>query len=267
MLELIAAENDVHFIRSSLLVAAGVPHGFTTRLGGISEPPCDTLNLAAPDAGSDKAEAIAVNFDRAKTAIGCAGHQIIRVTQVHGDAILAVKRLPIDATTCADSLVTAERGKLLCIRVADCVPILLAAADADGTIVAVAAVHAGWRGITANILAATIQRLVADHDVSPGQLIAAVGPCIRVKHFEVGHEVAEAFEMVGLASTISRTHGPKPHLDLTEAARIQLLNAGVDPQNIDTGDFCTFADARLFFSHRRDHGKTGRLAAMIAMPQ
>lgn len=266
MLELIAARNGVHFVRSSLLAATGVPHGFTTRLGGVSEPPCDTLDLAAPDPGSDTAEAIAVNFDRATTAIGCAGHQIIRVTQVHGDAVLPVKRQPIDATTCADSLVTAEIGTLLCIRVADCVPILLVAAGDGGDIAAVAAVHAGWRGIAANILAATVQRLVADHGVTPDQLIAAVGPCIRVKHFEVGHEVADAFEKVGLASTISHTHGPKPHIDLTEAARIQLLNEGVAAQNIDTGDYCTFDDPRLFFSHRRDHGKTGRLAAMIAMP-
>lgn len=267
MLELTTTDTGISLLRSPLIAKLGVPHAFTTRGGGVSPSPFDSLNLATPSPDGDDEATIRENFARATAAIGCPTHQVVRVTQVHGKDVLAVTGSgDTNAATCADSLITAERGRLLCIRVADCVPILIAATDQSGIINAVAAVHAGWRGITANILAATVHRLAADHGITADHLFAAVGPCIRVEHFEVGPEVADEFASVGLDTVVSRAHGSKPHIDLTEAARLQLIHEGVPASHIDTGNYCTFRDASLLFSHRRDQGKTGRQTALIAMP-
>lgn len=142
-------------------------------------------------------------------------------------------------------------GRLLCIRVADCVPVLLASADGRQ----VAAVHAGWRGIVAGVIEAAVAQM-------QGELLAAVGPSIGVRHFEVGEEVASVFD----AAFVRRDLGDRPHVDLKAAVRDRLEAAGVEA--IDLAGACTYADADDFFSHRRDvtHGgmpDTGRMAALV----
>src|SRR5690606_30889329 len=114
----------------------------------------------------------------------------------------------------------------------------------------------------AGVVSRTINALRKTFNVEPHQLIAAIGPSIGVDHFEVGEEVASAFEQAGLSSTIDRSR-TKPHIDLRSAVRQQLLTEGLEPANIDTTDRCTYRDADEFFSHRRDNGLTGRMAAII----
>jgi copper oxidase (laccase) domain-containing protein len=101
--------------------------------------------------------------------------------------------------------------------------------------------------------------------VEPAQLAAAIGPCISAANFEVGPEVADAFRDAGLPDAVTTTGHPKPHIDIAAACAAQLRHAGVPAEAIDRTDRCTFRDANEFYSHRRDRGRTGRMAALIAV--
>ena len=255
------APSGVVYYTSPLLDRAGVRHGFSTRLGGVSGRPFDTLNLgnptgcAVPDAGENVAE----NFRRLAAAIGCDRHRRREVRQVHGAAVVVVGDEAIDPAAEGDALVTVGAGELLAVRVADCCPVLVATADGRG----VAAVHAGWRGAVGGAVAAAVRALCDVAEARPGELVAAVGPCIAVTAFEVGPEVVEAFDAaIGRGVVTTRT-GEKGHVDLAEACRRQLAAAGVGA--VDVAALCTVENAAEFFSHRRDRGTTGRMAAVVAV--
>ncbi len=262
--------TGVRFYRSPLLAALGLPHGFSTRLGGVSVGPWASLNLdsgaVTSRAGllSDEPGAQQLNLQRFLAAIGCAGCPVATAKQVHAADVLTFAAAPdVSAQPgCADGLTTASRNLVLAIRTADCVPILLA----DKNRQAVAAVHAGWRGVVSGVLPATITALSQRHHVDPSDLVVAIGPCIGLTHFEIGPEVADAFVQAGLGDAINNNLGPKPHADMSAALVTQLVRAGINPESIDRTDRCTFTHEAEFFSHRRDRGITGRLAAMIALP-
>ena len=282
MLERVVHENGVVTYQSPLLRDAGVVHAFSTRIGGVSEPPFEFLNLFLnrgnpsgcerqdPDANVEE------NYRRLQAAIGA--QQMLRawVRQVHGRSVELLEREPeneygesleaevrdrFSGQISADALVTSVRDVLLTIRVADCVPILLA--TEDGAIVA--AVHAGWRGVVGNVAAKALRTMheAGGAAASPEKIIAAIGPCISEEHFEIGPEVAEEFVRQELKGAIRERAGEKPHIDLQCAVRMQLERAGV--KQIDGNELCTFRDAGEFYSHRRDEGITGRLAAVIAI--
>lgn len=271
-----AAESGPVHYRSPLLEAAGIPHAFATRLGGVSAPPGDTLHLGladcSPGRGEDQTLAslaapdVRENYRRLQSAIGCEHHRVVWCKQVHREAVMIADDTNANEHPDADAIVTASPGLLATIRVADCVPILLAARDGR----VAAAVHAGWRGVVARVLPNAIAVMTRVASVTPGELLAAVGPCISAEHFEVGPEVVEAFNNVGLASAVrpsgsEKQPGAKPHIDLTAAIVTQLEQFGVPRSRIDTTDRCTFRDRDEFFSHRRDAGRTGRHAAVIAV--
>lgn len=251
------------YYASTLLDIAGVPHAFSTRIGGISPPPFDSLNLGNPT-GCDRPDAqphIEENYQRLQTAIGCGHSRRCYVHQVHGNAV-ALADCDFNLNQKADGLVTKNKGNVLAIRTADCVPVLIA--DPTGQVVAAA--HAGWRGVIAEVILAAMDRLCS---LSPGlesdSLLAAIGPCIGPTAFEVGPEVLAEFARVfGDEAPIRRKPGGKGHVDLARACRLQLLRAGVKSEQIDLTDRCTYRDADEFFSHRRENGITGRMAALIA---
>jgi YfiH family protein len=255
------ATNGVVYYASPLLARAGVPHGFATRLGGVSPAPFDSLNLGNPSEGDarDDWDRIHENYRRLQHAIGWTGRERAWVHQVHGGDVAEARRGCGDAFRSgarADAIVGDDPRRLLAVRVADCVPILVATDDGR----AVAAIHAGWRGVIARVVPNAIKRL-------PGaaSLVAAIGPCIGRHAFEVGAEVLSAFETAfGPDAPVERNDNGKGRVDLREAVRIQLVGAGLSPDRIDTTDRCTHRDAAEFFSHRRDRGITGRMAAVIA---
>ena len=265
MLERIEHENKVVTYRSPLLAKAGVPHGFTTRIGGLSPEPYKSLNLAslAKDPDADANTNVAENFRRVRKALGCRRHIRVQVNQVHGKEVWlppAEPVRPVDAPR-ADAIATDRPGLLLMVRVADCVPVLLS--DSSGKVVA--AVHAGWRGVVAGAVPETINTMCDALGARVDVLVAAIGPCISLEHFEVGPEVVAEFENAGLADAVDPTRYEKPHIDLSKAMIQQLNLAGITSDRIDTTDRCTFKHADDFFSHRRDHGRTGRQAALIAV--
>ncbi len=283
MLERVNHANGVVTYQSPRLRTAGVVHAFSARVGGVSTAPFNSLNLGnpTPAAGKvapDAAEHLAENYRRLEEAVGAAGFPRAWVKQVHGTRVELVEAEPesdysetleslirdrFQGQLEADALITWQRNVLLAVRIADCVPILLASADGA----TVAAVHAGWRGVANGILTKTL-RALGELGIGPDRTIAAIGPHISVEHFEVGPEVAWEFKQVGLGDAIVPPAvgggGGKQHVDLQRALLMQLDAAHVI--QVDTAEFpacCTVSNAADFFSHRRDHGETGRMAAVI----
>ena len=245
---------------SPLLERVGVPHAFSTRVGGVSNPPFDSLNLGNPSGTETQDEwgSIHENYRRLQAAIGCDDRNRAWVHQVHGGEVLSCDG-SFESGAKADAMVTDDPKRLLSVRVADCVPILLATEDGRRVV----AVHAGWRGVIAAIVPKAAEML---NEGQTRNVIAAIGPCISMDAFEVGPEVLGEFRRVfgDLAPATSASNG-KGHVDLRAAVRMQLLRAGIVEQNIDTTDRCTARDADEFFSHRRDKGVTGRMAAVIGV--
>lgn len=256
--------NGVVTYRSDRLREVGVRHAFSTRIGGLSEGPFASLNLGylTKDDAPDDNTSVAENFRRLRRAIGCERDIRVQARQVHGNRVWTppAEPLRLRETPEADAIASDRPGTMLTIRVADCVPILMSSRDGK----AVAAVHAGWRGIVAGVLPAAVRAMEERFGADPASIIAAIGPCISAEHFEVGPEVADAFRESDLAEVIDEQPDTRPHIDLSAAAALQLQRSGVLPDRIDSSDRCTYRDAGEFFSHRRDRGRTGRMAAVIA---
>ncbi len=279
MLHRQSAANGVVFYFSPLLRAAGVPHAFSTRIGGVSQPPFDSLNLGNPNGCDiqDDYDRIWENYRLLQHAAGCAECKPCRVHQVHGNAVARVRSGEVfDTSTKADALVSDDPSQVLSVRVADCVPVLLATRQGDR----VAAVHAGWRGVIAGVVPAALRELRAlSDDRPPSQFLAAIGPCIGYDAFEVGPEVLAEFgrtfgsdapcrvvpdkETESGGPALSERSESKGRVDLRQSIRLQLLEAGVPADQIDLSDRCTWSDRSEFYSHRRDNGVTGRMAAVI----
>jgi polyphenol oxidase len=255
MLQRQASPTGVVYYTSPLLNA---PHAFSTRKGGISPAPMDSMNLGNPSgcAIQDHTDRIQENYRLLESVILPTPRHRCFVHQIHGGIVALADSPTFENGQKADALLTTDPKKILAIRIADCVPILLS--DKPGK--TVAAVHAGWRGVIANILPITLSQMHTD----PQNLVAAIGPCISFDAFEVGPEVLDHFTTAfGDTAPIRRDDNGKGHVDLRQACRLQLLAAGIPDPQIDQTDRCTFNHSNEFFSHRRDNGITGRMAALI----
>lgn len=226
----------------------------TTRHGGVSIGPLATMNLGRNS--DDDPAALAVNRQRLQAFLPAAP---VWLAQVHGSAVATLNRAPApDAPPpIADAAVTREPGVVCAVLTADCLPVLFA--ERHGRAVGVA--HAGWRGLAAGILEATVAAL---HDLgaSPGDLLAWLGPGIGPDAFEVGSEVRAAF-CVGdpdAASCFVPRRDGKWLADLHRLARRRLAVAGVT--QVHGSGYCTYSDAARFYSYRRDRA-SGRMAALI----
>jgi polyphenol oxidase len=224
---------------------------FTLRSGGVSAPPFDSLNLGAHV--GDEAAAVAENRRRVRAQLRLA-EEPAWMEQVHGINVLDLDVQGAAAGIAADAAFTRRAGPICAVQVADCLPVLLAVHDGS----AVAAAHAGWRGLAAGVLEATVKELA----VEPGRLIAWLGPGIGQAHFEVGDEVRSAFlaRDAGAASTFAPNPRARWQCDLAGLARRRLTALGVTA--VSGGNWCTYADAARFFSYRRD-GRCGRMTALI----
>lgn len=230
-------------------LAPGVRALSTTREGGVSLPPWDSLNLG--DHVGDDAAAVAANRQRLQQALGIARPQWLN--QVHG--VTLVEARDDGQVREADGCWTRTPGVVCAVMTADCLPVLLAAADGS----CVAALHAGWRGLLNGVLEAGVQ--VFD---DPARVRAWFGPAIGPTAFEVGDEVRRAFLAVdpGAERAFRPSPGRSGHwlADLYALARQRLQAAGVSA--IEGSEYCTHGDAGRFFSYRRD-GRTGRMASLI----
>lgn len=244
-------------VQSPRLRDAGFLHGFSTRRGGVSEGEFASLNLGR--AVGDVPEHVSENHRRLAEAVGYEAARLFERTQVHGAHAYEVHAGDEPARARegqSDALFTRERGIAVGVRVADCVPVLVG----DRASGRVAAIHAGWRGVTSNVVGATIEAMGGGADT----MIAAIGPSIGPCCFEVGDDVAQQIAEAAGDGLVLRRAPQKPHVDLWRAVEMQLFRAGI--RTVDTLGQCTVCDREQWFSYRRDGAKSGRMLAVIVAP-
>jgi hypothetical protein len=237
----------------------GVGAAMSLRDGGVSAAPWASLNLGV--AVGDDPAAVAENRARFAAALGA---RPVWLRQVHGAAVRRCSSADLGAEpAAADAAWTTESGIACTVQVADCLPVLFAVRDGC----AVAAAHAGWRGLAAGVLEATLDALRAGTGAAAADVVVWLGPCIGPRRFEVGPEVLVAFgQRPGAADPLRFSARPRADgspgwlADLRQLARDRLQRAGV--RAVSGAGACTVEEVSRFFSFRRD-GVTGRLAAAV----
>ncbi len=240
------------------LRAAGAVHAFTTRQGGDDGGKRPSFNLGR-GVGNDP-KAVARNRSHVLAALGMADAKQVEASQVHGATVAVVGSSDAgQVISGADGLVTDERGVMLAVHSADCVPLLLA----DPSRHVVAAVHAGWRGVVTGIASGAVTVMADRFGCRPVDLRVAIGPCIGPCHYEVDEPViARLRTWPWWEAVVTPNPRGRWQLDLREAIRRQLSERGVPVIQIETLDWCTFEHPELFYSYRRD-GSSGRMEAVI----
>ncbi len=225
-----------------------ITHAFTTRINGLGKR---NSGIKSPS-----------DWDAVAALFNIAGNRVVTVNQVHGDAVIMVDdhNYQVVRTTEADAIISSSSGTAIGVETADCVPILLI----DQTTPAVAAVHAGWRGTVKSIVRKTVMQMQDAFGSNPTQLIAAFGPAIGPECYEVDEvvmgPVRDAFPFWKDVAS-QRGHG-KWNLDLVNANRMELLEAGLQTKNIHLLDMCTSCRRDLFYSFRAE-GRTGRMLSIV----
>ena len=226
----------------------------STRHGGVSGPPYDTLNLGRHV--GDDAHCVEENRRRFCASLDADPAWLATAGQVHGSTVRVIDA-PRHEPFC-DGLVTTTAGLLLAVAVADCAAVLLA----DPTRGVAGACHAGWRGAVRGIVADTVTAM-ANRGAVPAETRAYVSPCLSREAFEVGPEVAEQFDAAVVVPPDGTTE--RPHINLKAALHRQLEDAGVPPDAIEVSDHCTLQEPDHFFSYRASDGPTGRMFGAIVL--
>ena len=239
-------EDGVRWLEAQL---PGARAAFSTRIGGVSAAPYDSLNVAILT--GDRREDVRENRHRLAGALGLDPSSVLIGRQVHGAEVARHDRAPEQSAFAdpgpelpeVDGQVSDRPGLVPLVMVADCLPVALAGPGG------VAMLHCGWRGLAAGIIECGVGEVAAT--------AAAVGPGIGPCHYEVGDEVLGAFAPLGDGIAEGRM------LSLREVARRLLTQAGVE--QVEVSELCTSCEPELFYSHRRDDGDTGRQAGLVWM--
>jgi len=259
-------QGKISFLQPDWVDGQQIQAGFTTRNGGVSRPPYNSLNFG-PESGDPKHN---VEANRAALArsFDLPPHLLLTVRQVHGADILIIDETNPDLAHFqeveCDAIVTNQPGIMVGILVADCYPVLLF----DPRKRVVAAVHAGWRGAAAGLIGQTIDAMHKHFGCRPEDLLAAVGPGIGAHKYQVDRPVRDAFRAGSghwerIAEEVELGQW---RLNLQLSCRLQLESAGVAPAHIDLVTECTCCHRELFFSYRRDQGQTGRQLGFVMLP-
>ncbi len=239
----------------------GIKHGFSTRIGGVSEGRYSEMNLSYTN--GDKKENVDENFLRICEAIGVETESVVMTHQTHTVNIEKVEKvceLPEDI----DGLITDIKGITLCSSYADCVPLLFY--DKEGK--AIASAHSGWRGTVGEIGRLTVEKMVSEYHCNKENILAVVGPSICKKCYEVDDAVIDKFKALEYLdiSEISDDKGNGHYqLDLKLACKKILLRSGLLEEHILVSDICTCCQSKYLHSHRATGGERGNLCAFIAL--
>ncbi len=269
-LQICQTEGVVYLSYPSLEKTGMVRHGFSTRLGGVSEGVYASMNLSF--SRGDKEAAVQENYRRIARAIGFDWESVVTSDQTHTANVRVVtnrdkgcgltKPRPYQDV---DGMITNELGITLATFYADCVPLYLL----DPVKKAIGLSHSGWKGTVGKIGKATVQAMEREYGTNPEDLIVAIGPSICQDCYEVSEDVIEEFQTAfpreqwdGL---FYRKENGKYQLDLWESNRQIFLEARVKPENISIPNLCTCCNPQLLFSHRASKGKRGNLAAFLAL--
>lgn len=232
-----------------------VTAAFTTRHGGASDTPYDSLNLGLST--GDRPETVLRNRLAVFSELGFRADDVAVSGQVHGKHVQVVRKGGLYKQT--DGLVTCQPGVLLAISAADCAAVLLA--DAENHVIG--ACHAGWRGAVAGIVERTVE-IMQDQGADAANLRAYISPCISADRFQVGPEVAAEFDE---AFVRPEPGSDRCYVNLKGDIRRRLENAGIPEENLEVSGHCTMTAVGDFFSHRAENGTTGRMMGLIGLPK
>jgi len=241
-------------VAPSLLGYSGVVHGCSTRQGGVSQGPFATLNLGVHT--SDNPQSVLENRARFAAALNVRPQDLVVPRQSHGVCVAVVDSRS-GSTVEADALITRAPGLVLSVTVADCVPVLLY----DSVTRVAAAIHAGWKGTTGGIVHATLQQMRSCFGTRPEDCCAAIGPSIGPCCYVTDERRALCFP----PEVVEHAGNCRYRIDLGAANRKQLLEAGVPASRVNSASGCTSCQPDLFFSHRRDGSRAGRMMATIGI--
>ncbi len=266
--------DGVPYLTFPILEKYDVRHGFSTRLGGVSEGDCATMNLSfhRGDNRSDVME----NHRLFAAAVGYDEKNLVLSDQIHDTVIRRV-----DASDCGkgiirdsdiigvDGLMTDDENVVLMTFFADCVPLFFY----DKKNRSIAASHSGWRGTVARMGEVTVEHMREEFGTVPEDIVAVIGPSICRLCYEVSEDVAEdfmkEFKKIQWSELLSQSEKQKEEnkyqLDLWRANELVLKEAGIPEEQIQTSNVCTCCNPEILFSHRASHGKRGNLAGVITL--
>ena len=266
----IKVKNGVPYIVFKNLELPGIVHGFSTRLGGVSEGIYSTMNLSFHR--GDDMDAVMANHRRLAQAVGYDHRRLVFSDQVHETVIRKVTEEDAGKGITRESDITETDGLMTNVKdlplitfYADCVPVFFY----DPVKEVVAMNHSGWRGTVKNISRHMVEALNKEYGCEASDLICAVGPSICQNCYEVSEDVAEAFKDAYLPEQYMKMTknigNGKYLLDLHRANYYNLTGAGILPEHINVTDICTCCNPDFLFSHRASHGKRGNLGAVIML--
>lgn len=263
-------QNGVNYLTFPIFERAGVRHGFSTRLGGVSQGELGAMNLSF--SRGDDPERVMENHRRFAAAVGYPVEDLVFSDQVHDTVIRRV-----DSSDCGkgilresdlksvDGLITDDPNVVLMTFFADCVPLFFY----DPVNHAVGAVHSGWRGTVRRIGAKAVTAMREEFGTEPENLLAVIGPSICRDCYEVSEDVAEAFRQEFRKEQWEELLTAKPEqkyqLDLWRSNEIILQEAGIPEDQIEVSGMCTCCHPEYLFSHRASGGKRGNLAGVITL--
>lgn len=245
-------------------------HGFSTRIGGVSEGDCASMNLSF--SRGDKEEHVQENYRRIADAIGFPVESIICSQQTHTTNVHLVTKAdcgkgviyPLGYTD-VDGMITNEPGVVLATSYADCVPLYFV----DPVKKAIGLSHSGWRGTVGKMGKVTVEKMQEVFGTNPKDIIAAIGPSICQNCYEVSEDVAEAFRAAFDSefhdALLYKKESEKYQLDLWKANEFVFLEAGILKENIFLPGICTCCNPTFLFSHRASKGKRGNLSAFLGI--
>lgn len=261
----------VPFLQFPMLEETGiVTHGFSTRLGGVSQGEWSSMNLSFTR--GDREEAVRENFHRIGKAMGFACDALVCSDQTHTTNIRVVTEADRGKGftrardyTDIDGLITNVPGLVLATFYADCVPLYFV----DPVRQVIGLSHSGWRGTVGKIGKKTVERMQEEYGCKPEDIRAAIGPSICRSCYEVSEDVIRAFQNAFSRESWSEIYDEKENgkyqLDLWKANEIILKEAGIAPEHLAVTDRCTCCNPSLLFSHRASHGKRGNLGAFLML--
>ncbi len=263
--------DGVEYLSYPLLEKTGmVNHGFSTRIGGVSEGVCSSMNLSF--ARGDKEEAVRENFRRIAAALDVKVENMVFSKQTHTTNVRVVTEedrgkgtvKPLDYDQ-VDGLVTNIPGLCLATFYADCVPLFFV----DPVQKAIGLSHSGWRGTVGKIGKITVETMRKEYGTDPADVLAAVGPSICQECYEVSEDVIEQFrinyEQKYWEELFYKKENGKFQLNLWKANEIVFGEAGIKAEHIAVTNVCTCCNPDVLFSHRASHGKRGNLGAFMAI--